>query len=64
MLHVEVTTYMNYLHLFSMLVTPFYMFYFVWTGILAAADKDEATITIQQFSNGLHQAILNLCEMK
>ena len=55
----EVTTYKIYLHLFSMQITSTTGFYFVWTKILAAADKNEATITMQQFSNGL-QAILNL----
>ena len=42
----------------------YYRFYFVWTKFLAAADMDKAMITMQQFCNGLQQAILNLCEMK
>ena len=36
----------------------YYRFYFVWTKILAAADMDEAMITMQHFCNGLQQAIL------
>ena len=48
----------------SILNYTYNRFNFMWTKILAAADMDEAMFSMQQFCNGLQQAILNLCEMK
>ena len=54
----------NNLQEISSSILTYCRFYFDWTKILAAADMDEATITMQQFCNGFQQAVLNLCEIK